>query len=172
MSEELKPKSFRVSDETANKFKEISAAIGGNQQETLARLIDIYEMQASKAAMPSAVANRLEDLNGHLTAITRIYMDMVDGISTCRQTAHAEYAAQLQAKDTIIADLQGQIAECTKQLAALEQARNTAVAEVKTQLADAQGEVIKLQKQVVDLQGQLLDRQNKTTKQSKAKAVE
>lgn len=39
---ELKPKSFRIDNETAEKFKEISNTIGGgNQQETLAKLIDI-----------------------------------------------------------------------------------------------------------------------------------
>ena len=35
---ELKPKSFRIDDVTADKFKEISSDIAGNQQETLAKL--------------------------------------------------------------------------------------------------------------------------------------
>ena len=45
-SRELKPKSFRIDDETAKKFKEISENIGGNQQEAMAKLIEAYEFQA------------------------------------------------------------------------------------------------------------------------------
>ena len=36
---ELRPRSFRIDDETAERIKEISNTIGGNQQETLAKLI-------------------------------------------------------------------------------------------------------------------------------------
>ena len=45
----LKPKSFRIDEETAEKFKQISAAIGGNQQEALSKLIEAYEFQTGKA---------------------------------------------------------------------------------------------------------------------------
>lgn len=48
---ELKPKSFRIDDETAEKFKEISNTIGGNQQETLAKLIEAFEFQSGKAIL-------------------------------------------------------------------------------------------------------------------------
>ena len=48
-SNELKPRSFRLDDETANKIKEISASIGSsNQQETLSKLIEAYEFQTGK----------------------------------------------------------------------------------------------------------------------------
>ena len=50
-SKELKPKSFRIDDATADKFKEISSQIGGNQQETLAKLIEAYEFQGGKAIL-------------------------------------------------------------------------------------------------------------------------
>ena len=46
---ELKPKSFRIDEATAERFKEISGQIGGNQQETLAKLIEAYEFQSGKA---------------------------------------------------------------------------------------------------------------------------
>ena len=40
-NKETKPRSFRIDDETAEKFKEISSVISGNQQQTLAKLIEI-----------------------------------------------------------------------------------------------------------------------------------
>lgn len=48
---ESKPKSFRINDETAEKFKEISNTIGGNQQETLTKLIEAFEFQSGKAVL-------------------------------------------------------------------------------------------------------------------------
>ena len=48
---ELKPKSFRLNDETNEKFKEIAMEIGGNQQETLTQLIEAYELQKGKLAL-------------------------------------------------------------------------------------------------------------------------
>ena len=56
-SKELKPKSFRINDETAEKFKEISMNIGGNQQETLSKLIEAYEFQAGKAVLTEKKAD-------------------------------------------------------------------------------------------------------------------
>ncbi len=48
---ELKPRSFRIDDETAERIKEISNIIGGNQQETIAKLIEAYEFQSGKAVL-------------------------------------------------------------------------------------------------------------------------
>ena len=56
---ELKPKSFRIDDETAEKFKEISSAIGGNQQQTLAKLIETYHFQTGK----SILTNKRDDID-------------------------------------------------------------------------------------------------------------
>lgn len=50
-SKELKPKSFRIDDATADRFKEIAAQIGGNQQETLSKLIEAYEFQEAKQSL-------------------------------------------------------------------------------------------------------------------------
>ena len=62
-SKELKPKSFRIDDETARKFKEISENIGGNQQEAMAKLIEAYEFQAGKAVLTD---RRREGENGYI----------------------------------------------------------------------------------------------------------
>ena len=48
---ELKPKSFRIDEATAEKFKEISGQIGGNQQRTLAKLRGAIEFQSGKAIL-------------------------------------------------------------------------------------------------------------------------
>lgn len=168
-------KSFRVTDETAAKFKEICEQIGGNQQTTLARLIDVFEMQASKALMPADVASRLEDLNRYLTGITRVYMDMVENLSDCTKVAHEQYSSQLVSKDKVIADLQEKLEELqtaletTKQTAeqAIQQAKAQTAAEVanvreslQAELAQSHQKIMDLQEQNLNLQAQLLDKQS------------
>ena len=69
---ELKPKSFRIDDATAEKFKEISADIGGNQQETLAKSIEAYEFQSGKAILTDK-KDDIEQFERYTTAITLIF---------------------------------------------------------------------------------------------------
>lgn len=101
----LKPKSFRIDDETADKFKEISAAIGGNQQETLAKLIEAFEFQSGKAILTEKKAD-IEQFEKYVTAITRMYMSSLEDNQNITETVRTEFDALLKSKDAIIQDLQ------------------------------------------------------------------
>lgn len=102
---ELKPKSFRIDDETAEKFKEISSSIGGNQQETLAKLIEAYEFQSGKAVLTEKKAD-IEQFERYVTAITRMFMGSLDDNRNMQETVRTEFDAQLNSKDTTIRSLQ------------------------------------------------------------------
>jgi len=54
---ESKPRSIRIDDATLKKFKEISENLGGNQQLTLATLIDVYELQQGTLTAPECAEN-------------------------------------------------------------------------------------------------------------------
>lgn len=107
-SKELKPKSFRIDDETAEKFKEISAAIGGNQQQTLSKLIEAYEFQSGKAILTDKKAD-IEEFEKYITAITRKYMGSLEYNQNLSQTIRTEFDALLSSKDTTIQNLQSQL---------------------------------------------------------------
>lgn len=102
---ELKPKSFRIDDETAEKFKEISSTIGGNQQETLAKLIEAYEFQSGKAVLTEKKAD-IEQFEKYVTAITRMFMGSLDDNRNMQETVRTQFDAQLNSKDTTILNLQ------------------------------------------------------------------
>ncbi len=106
---ELKPKSFQIDDETAEKFKEISASIGGNQQQTLSKLIEAYEFQSGKAILTDKKAD-IEEFKKYITAITRKYMGSLEDNQSLSQTIRTEFDALLSSKDTTIQDLQSQLA--------------------------------------------------------------
>lgn len=101
----LKPKSFRIDDKTADKFKEISATIGGNQQETLAKLIEAFEFQSGKAILTEKKAD-IDQFEKYVTAITRMYMSSLEDNQNITETVRTEFDALLKSKDATIQDLQ------------------------------------------------------------------
>ena len=80
---ELKPKSFRIDDETAEKFKEISNTIGGNQQETLAKLIEAFEFQSGKAILTEKKAD--------IEQIEKSYQEQMQKLKADKQTEVDKY---------------------------------------------------------------------------------
>lgn len=105
---ELKPKSFRIDDQTADKFKEISASIGGNQQETLAKLIEAYEFQSGKAILTEKKSD-IEQFEKYVNALVRMFMGSLEDNQNITDTVRTEFEALLQSKDTTIQDLQSQL---------------------------------------------------------------
>ena len=102
---ELKPRSFRIDDTTIEKFKEISNIIGGNQQETLAKLIESFEFQSGKAVLTEKKAD-IEQFEKYITAITRMYMGCLEDNQNITETVRTEFDALLTSKDAVIQDLQ------------------------------------------------------------------
>ena len=113
-SKELKPKSFRIDDETAEKFKEISSLIGGSQQETLAKLIEAFEFQQGKAVLTEKKAD-IEQFEKYVSCLTRMFMGALEDNQNITETVRTEFDALLKSKDNIIQDLQSQLT-VTKQL--------------------------------------------------------
>lgn len=156
-SKELKPKSFRIDDETAEKFKEIAASIGGNQQETLAKLIESYEFQSGKSILTDKKPD-IEQFEKYITAITRMYMGSLEDNLNMTEIVRTEFDALLKSKDTSIQNLQ-------EQLAAAKQVTEEAVQKAK--LLTDQNSNLKLEceiiendykKQVEHLQAMLTDK--------------
>lgn len=104
-SKELKPKSFRIDDATYDKFKEISAQIGGNQQEALSKLIEAYEFQGGKAVLTEKKAD-IEQFERYVTALTHMFMGSLEDNQNVTATVRTEFEAQLKSKDAVIQDLQ------------------------------------------------------------------
>lgn len=101
-------KSFRINNETAEKFKSIASQIGGNQQDTMAALIDAYETLSGRASMPNR-KDAIDTYEAHILAIRRAYMSSLEEIETQEDKVKAKFEAQLIAKDNTINDLQGKV---------------------------------------------------------------
>ena len=150
---ELKPKSFRIDDETAEKFKEISTKIGSSQQETLAKLIETFEFQAGKAVLTEKKAD-IEQFEKYVTAITRMFMGSLEDNQNLTEIVRMEFDALLKSKDAIIQDLQEKLATA-KQLQEDATMKARAYADESAQL---NGMINRLNSQIVDMQSRLADK--------------
>lgn len=103
-------RSFRITEATADKIKEIAAEIGGNQQQTLSKLIEAYEMQKGKAVLTDK-RNDIETFESYINAITRMYMSSLEDNQNASNIIRTEFEAQLISKDNLIQDLQKQLKE-------------------------------------------------------------
>lgn len=102
---ELKPRSFRVDDDTADKLKALADEIGGNQQEVFSKLIEAYEFQKGKTILTDKKED-IERFEGFVTLLTRMYMTSLEENQNITDIVHAEFEALLMSKDRIIQDLQ------------------------------------------------------------------
>lgn len=104
---ELRPRSFRIDEETAEKFKKICLEAGLNQQEALAKLIESYELQAGKAVLTEK-RDEIEVFERYTSILIQKYMSALEEIQDSRETIRSEFKAQLDSKDALICDLQAQ----------------------------------------------------------------
>lgn len=155
---ELKPKSFRIDDETAEKFKEISNKIGGNQQEALAKLIETYEFQSSKTILKESKAE-IEKFEQYTSAITRMFMGSLEDNQNITDTVKTAFDAQLNSKDRLIMELQQKLNilqkerdEAVQTKSSLDETitflNNRISNELETQIADLNEEVKNKEKQM------------------------
>lgn len=155
----LKPKSFRIDDETAEKFKEISANIGGNQQETLSKLIEAYEFQNGKALLIKDKES-IEQFERYITALTRMYMSSLESKQNVTETVRTEFDALMQSKDATIKDLQDKLA-VAKQVEQDATSKAKSYADENKDLADT---IAKIQQEhtqkITDMQQMLTDKEN------------
>lgn len=145
---ELKPKSFRISDEISEKFKEIALEIGGNQQETMQILINSYYLQEKKVNLSDYKAN-IEAFEQYTTSLIALYTESLENNKATREAVRQEFNATLASKDKIIGDLQAKC-ECAE----MEQA------EAKVQKVTAEQDLKQAESEILRLQ-QELEKQNR-----------
>ena len=120
---ELRPRSFRIDEETAEKFKKICLEAGLNQQDALAKLIESYELQAGKAVLTEK-RDEIEQFERYTSILIQKYMVALEDYQNVKQTVRTEFNALIHSKNGLIEDLQ-------QQKKAAEEAMKQATAEAK-----------------------------------------
>lgn len=152
-------RSFRITEATADKIKEIAAEIGGNQQQTLSKLIECYELQKGKTVLADKRTD-IETFESYINAVTRMYMATLEDNQNVTNLVRAEFEAQLTSKDNVIQDLQ-------KQLKEAKETEVTATAEAEGYKTEnerlnkhIESLIDEFEAKTKDLQGMLADKSN------------
>lgn len=149
----LKPKSFRIDDDTAERFRQISEQIGSNQQQTLAKLIEAYEFQAGKAVLTDKKAD-IEQFERYTGALIRMYMGSLEDLQNLENTIRSEFSSLLNSKDMIIQRLQNDIKNA-------KDSENTAIEQVQLQdkeIDTLRKQLAKAAKEAMDMEARIADK--------------
>lgn len=137
------PKAFRITDETAEKFRIISQELGANQQQAMAKLIEVYEMEKGKENLPEMRAD-IDTFEGYVHATLNMYMQALEANQNMRTLVRSEYDGLLKSKDKVITELQERVEQA-------EQAANNVLAienDYKHTIEEAEAKYEKLHKQL------------------------
>ena len=159
---EVKPRSFRIDEETAEKFKKICLEAGLNQQDALAKLIESYELQAGKAVLTEK-RDEIEQFERYTSILIQKYMGALEDYQNVKETVRTEFNALIHSKNGLIEDLQ-------QQKKATEEAMKQATAEAKKATDEAdqlRKDLEETQKRCEDLKDSLEDK-NQLNKALKA----
>ena len=155
MSEEKKqPRGIRLTEDTFNKFKNIVEDLGGDQQQALAKLMEVYELEKGKEVLPE-MRESIETFEGYVFAAVGMYRQVLEKCQDMKALVRTEYDAMLRSKDAIIQELQTQL-DTAKEIAGKTEAMERKYKEL---LEDAVKSVV----------NKLLDDINKTTEEKMAK---
>ena len=153
MSEELKIKSFRISEDTTDKFRSICADFD-NQNTALSALISAYEIQNAKAVL-STRQTELEDYDVHLQALQRAFLQSLELNSNAEERIRNEFARQLDTKDKTIADYQTRIDELEGLLKATKEKCDNDTKTASDKLSEALRDVTEANKSIDKLSSEL-----------------
>lgn len=104
-NKELKVKSFRVTEETFDKFKKIASDEFGNQGQCLDALISLYEMENSKSTLIERKLE-IESFQDYLNKINQLFLTSLQMSEDAGKRAEEEFLKKLSIKDVTIERLQ------------------------------------------------------------------
>jgi len=113
-SEELRVRSFRLSDTMVEKIKEIGKEEGGNQQAVFEKMMEAYEWCKLRKAMPER-ADNLDQFEKYTKALMRMYQCALEESASARSIAEKENRKELLGKDELIDELNRKILKMEKE---------------------------------------------------------
>ena len=91
---ELKPKSFRIDDETNEKLKAIMKDFP-NQNLALQKMVEVYEFQQGKESITDRKAD-IEEFEKYVSCLVRMYMTSLESNQNQKELIRGEFDAQLR----------------------------------------------------------------------------
>lgn len=139
MNEETKARSFRITEETAEKFKSLCTAFP-NQNAALESLIQAYEIQSATAVLTDRQAD-ISDYSSHIQALQSAFIHSLELNENAESRIRSEFQKQLASKDMTIQDLQERV-KVLEQMVQTAQEQATAAENEMSALSEQNAELI------------------------------
>ena len=124
MAEEVKKeqasvRSFRITNDVMGRFKELQDEMNLSQDGALKMLVDAYEMEQAKNAIPDR-ETEISNFQMKANELVEAFLHSLQLNQDAEARIRSEVALQLESKDKVIADLQKQLDETKEMLTASE----------------------------------------------------
>ena len=141
MNDEMKVRSFRISDSVAEKFKAFCSEFD-NQNAALDSLIATYEMQNAKSVLMDR-KTEIADLDTHIQAIQSAFLRSLELNENAEPRVRTEFNSLLSSKDETIIQLQTEKAKALEQVEQYKSSYDKVVQDTDKQLKAIQEKVSK-----------------------------
>lgn len=109
-TKDLKPKSFRLTEETAEKFRQISSDLSMSQEETLSKLMENYDLTRDKNTLPNQ-HKAIADFEMHCNTLEQMYIMALKANETIETNIEFKYISQIQSMNEDIEKLKKELKE-------------------------------------------------------------
>lgn len=176
METEKKQVNVRMNEDTKKKFDAVAAEFG-NQQAAMDAIVNAYDMDKAKQALPGNV-DAINDLQAHLSAVERSFIMQYDYIANSENRIRTEYLTeieQLKAENAAlvkeVSNLTGALQNEKQRADAAEQAlaESKAVMQAVSDLHDAHDILIAENKELKEKVSQLEELRNQLTEATNEK---
>lgn len=148
---EIKPTSFRISEDTAGKFKKLANDLNFTQADFFDSLINTYELETAKGLLGDR-KKEVEEFRNHAQRLIAIYLNALEINKNTEEKIREKFVDKLQKKEEFLSSLQDQVKQLKDNLIDNEQQKENAIKsnrelEIKSQqlqdIADAKVELLK-----------------------------
>ena len=148
---EIKPTSFRISEDTAGKFKKLANDLNFTQADFFDSLINTYELETAKGLLGDR-KKEVEEFRNHAQRLIAIYLNALEINKNTEEKIREKFVDKLQKKEEFLSSLQDQVKQLKDNVIENEQQKENAIKsnrelEIKSQqlqdIADAKVELLK-----------------------------
>lgn len=154
---ESKIKSFRVTEEVAEKLKVICEGFE-NQSAALESMISAYEVQSARAILTDRQID-ISDYDSHIQAVQRAFLRSVELSENAETRVRQEFQRQLDEKDKTIVDLQERVTALENQTVTVQSALDECLAESTKQTKEFNESLQQVQQNLLEKEESLVTAQ-------------
>ena len=142
--DELKTRSFRVSEEVSTKLKELCENFD-NQNSALSALLNAYEVQNAKATLTDRQTD-IADYDTHIQAIQSAFLRSLEINENAEKRIKTEFINLLNSKDQTIVQLQAEKAQADEQVEKYKSAYGNLITSTEEKIKTMQTQVSESEK--------------------------